>query len=267
MKKMNLTQKIVIYAVLTFFLVIWLYPILMAVGKSLNIHGLGNYLAVLNHPKVSYFRVVLNSLLISAATSLVVMIIASLGGYAFAKMKFRGKNVLYMLILACLAVPVAAVTMPLFFTVKNLGIMGSYAGIILPLVAFNAPMMLMIVRNYFAGIPNEILEAATIDGCSKFRIYRKIMMPLGVPVLANVGVLTFVYAWNDYLVPLLFVREESHYTVTLAATYFMETRSQTPEMTAQLYAALIMMTLPSVIVYLFSQKYLASGITAGAVKS
>lgn len=267
MGKMKTSTKVIIYAVLGVFLLIWAYPIILAIGKSLNINGLDNYAAVLSHPKVNYFRVVANSLFISISTSAVVMIIATLGGYAFSKMYFKGRNVLYILILACLAVPVAAVTMPLFFTVKNLGIMGSYGGVILPLVAFNAPMMLMVVKNYFDGIPNEIIEAATIDGCGRFRIYRQIMMPLSVPVLANIGVLTFVYAWNDYLVPLLFVREESHYTVTMAATYFMETRSQTPEMMAQLYAALIMMTLPSVIVYLFSQKYLQSGITAGAVKS
>ena len=267
MSKMKLSAKVLIYIVLTFFLILWLYPVIIAVGKSLNINGFGNYEAVLQHPKVNYFQVVFNSLLISVATAVIVMVITTLGGYAFSKMQFKGKNIIYILLLACLAVPVAAVTMPLFFTVKSLGVMGTYAGVILPLVAFNAPMMLLVVRNYFDGIPNEIIEAATIDGCSRFKIYRMIMMPLSVPVLANVGVLTFVYSWNDYLVPLLFVRDEAHYTVTLAATYFMETRSQTPEMMAQLYAALIMMTIPSVIVYLFSQKYLQSGITAGAVKS
>lgn len=267
MPNKKLSIKIMIYIVLTFFLLLWLYPIMVAVEKSLNIHGLGNYASVLQHPKVNYFQVVGNSLLISVGTAVIVMLITTLGGYAFSKMQFKGKNVIYLMLLACLAVPIAAVTMPLFFTVKNLNLMGSYMGVILPLVAFNAPMMLMVVRNYFDGIPDEIIEAAIIDGCSRFHIYRKIMIPLSVPVLANVGVLTFVYSWNDYLVPLLFVRDESHYTVTLAATYFMETRSQTPEMMAQLYAALIMMTIPSVIVYLFSQKYLQSGITAGAVKS
>lgn len=265
--KDKLTTKIIIYAVLTFFLLLWIYPIYVAVTKSFNVNGLGNYLAVLTHPKVNYFRVVFNSLLIAGTTSAVVVLITTLAGYAFSKMRFRGSHTIYLLILACLAVPAAAVTMPMFFTIKKLNIMNTYWAIILPMVAFNAPMMLMIVRNYFDGIPNEILEAATIDGCSKLQIYRKMMLPLSVPILANIGVLTFVYSWNDYLTPLLFIRDEAMYTVTLAATYFMETRSQTPEMVAQLYAALILMTIPSVIVYLCSQKYLQSGITAGAVKS
>ena len=260
-------SKIIVYAVLLFFLVIWIYPIYVAVTKSFNINGFGNYAAVLNHPKINYFRVVFNSLLVSTCTSLVVVIITTLGSYAFSKMRFAGSKVFYLLLLACLAVPAAAVTSPMFFTVKTLKIMNTYAGLILPMVAFNAPLMLMVVKNYFDGIPNEIIEAATIDGCGSFSIYRNVMLPLSVPIIANISVLTFVYSWNDYLTPLLFTRDEAMYTVTIAATYFMETRSQTPEMVAQLYAALILMTIPSVIVYLCAQKYLQSGITAGAVKS
>lgn len=259
--------KFIIYLILTFFLIIWSYPIYVAVTKSFNINGLGNYLSVLQHPKINYFRVILNSLFVSGSTALIVVIITTLGSFAFSKMRFAGNSALYLLLLACLAVPAAAVTSPMFFTIKNLGIMGNYAGLILPLVAFNAPLMLMMVKNYFDGIPNEIIEAATIDGCSSLMVYRHVMLPLSMPIIANISVLTFVYSWNDYLIPLLFTRDESMYTVTIAATYFMETRSQSPEMIAQLYAALILMTIPSVIVYLISQKYLQAGITAGAVKS
>lgn len=259
--------KFIIYLILTFLLIIWIYPIYVAVTKSFNINGIGNYLSVLKHPKINYFRVIFNSLLVSGCTSLMVVIITTLSSYAFSKMRFTGNYALYLILLACLAVPAAAVTSPMFFTIKSLGIMGKYAGLILPLVAFNAPLMLMMVKNYFDGIPNEIIEAATIDGCNSMEIYRHVMLPLSKPIIANVAVLTFVYSWNDYLIPLLFTRDESMYTVTIAATYFMETRSQSPEMIAQLYAALILMTIPSVIVYLVSQKYLQAGITAGAVKN
>ena len=96
--------------------------------------------------------------------------------------------------------------------------------------------------------------------------YWWLLLIVGIALFA-VGVLTFVYSWNEYLIPLLLIRDESKYPVTLASTYFMETRSQTPEMVAQEYAALILMTIPSIIVYLISQKWLQSGITAGAVKS
>lgn len=264
-RKMGMT--VIMYAVLVFFLLIWIFPIWTAVSKSFNINGFGNYATVINNPDVHYFRVVFNSFFISISTSVIVVFITSLGGFSFSKMPFRGSKIIYLLLLACMAVPVASVTMPLFFTIKAFGLTNTYLGMILPMVAFNALQMLLLWKNYFDGLPDEIIEAAEVDGAGTFRIYSRILMPLSVPMIATTGVLTFVYSWNEYLIPLLIVRDETKYPVTLASTYFMETRSQTPEMVAQMYAALILMTIPSVIVYLISQRWLQSGITAGAVKS
>jgi raffinose/stachyose/melibiose transport system permease protein len=169
-------------------------------------------------------------------------------------------------ILACLAVPPAAMMSPLFISIKTIGLMNSYAAIILPLVAFNAPFMLMILKNYFDTIPDSLLEAAKLDGASRSSIYRCIILPLGIPAVVNTLVLTFIYSWNDFLMPLLFVRKESMYTVTLAASFFMAAKNQTPAMVAQLYAALVLMTIPSIIIYLAGQRYFIGGLTAGAVK-
>lgn len=134
------------------------------------------------------------------------------------------------------------------------------------MVAFNAPMMLMMTKNYFDTIPNELVESATIDGASTLRIWAQLMMPLSVPIIANVLVLTFIYSWNDYLIPLLMVRSDANYTVTLAAQYFVSGTFQSPSEVARIYAVMILLTLPSIVVYLTSQKWLVSGITAGAVK-
>ncbi len=203
---------------------------------------------------------------IAVMTSLGVAVVTTLAGYAFSKMHFRGKNAIFILILICLALPVAAVTMPIFFTLVKLRCIDTLAGVIIPLIAFNVPQMLLIVKNYFDGIPNELLESAKIDGSSSFHTYRVIMIPLAKPILASTMVLTFVYSWNDYLLPLLVIRSEINYTVTLAAQFFMASTYQSPLDVAHLYAAMILLTLPSVIVYLLSQKYLQAGITAGAVK-
>ena len=246
--------------------VIWLAPIGVALVKSFQINGLGNYKYVLTYEKISYFRVVFNSLSISVITAVVVTIIATLAAYAFSKMKFRGNKFFYGMILACLAVPVAAVTSPLFHVIIKLGILDKHIGVILPLVAFHAPMMLFMTKNYFDTIPDELLESARIDGASFFRIWYGFMIPLGKPMLANVMVLTFIYTWNDYLVPLLVMRTEQNYTVTLAAQYFMSSTYQSPEDVARIYAVMLLLTLPSIVVYLFSQKFLVSGITAGSVK-
>ena len=263
---MKTKSKILIYFILLICAAIWISPIAVALMKSFNIEGLGNYKYVLSYQKISYFRVVFNSMSIAILTAVFVTLITTLSGYAFSKMEFIGKKVLYGMTLACLAVPVAAVTSPLFATIKNLGFLDKHIGVIVPLVAFNAPMMLLMIKNYFDTIPNELIESATMDGASSIRIWYEFMIPLSIPIIANVMVLTFIYSWNDYLVPLLVMRSENNYTVTLAAQYFMSSTYQSPADVARLYAVMMLLTLPSIIVYLFSQKFLVSGMTAGSVK-
>jgi raffinose/stachyose/melibiose transport system permease protein len=255
------------YIIILFFFILWIAPIYTAVTKSFDINGISNYLFILTHPKVNYFRVVFNSIFMAASTALIIVLITTLASFAFSKMNFRLSKSLYYMILACLAIPAASVISPLFFSINRFKMLDTYMGVILPLVAFNAPFMLLLVKNYFDGIPNELLEAAKIDGVSAIQVYRHIMLPLSIPIIATVAVLTFVYSWNDYLIPLLMIRSEEKYTVTLAARYFMETTHQSPADVARVYSALILMTIPSVAIYLFSQKYLQTGITAGAIKS
>ena len=267
MKKINLRTAIFSYIAILFFLALWVAPIYTAVAKSFDVNGIKNYLFVLTHPRVNYFKVVFNSVFVAAGTALILVLITTLASFAFSKMRFKFSTPLYYMIAACLAIPIASVTSPLFFTIHRLGMLDTYRGLIVPLAAFHAPFMLMLVKNYFDGIPNELLEASKIDGFSSFQIYRHIMLPLSTPIIATVAVLTFVYSWNDYLIPLLLVRSEGKYTVTLAARFFMETTHQSPADVARVYSALILMTIPSVAIYLCSQKYLQSGITVGAIKS
>lgn len=266
MTKKNWKASAVCYFVLSLCAVIWLYPIGVAIIKSFHLNGFDNYKYVLTYDKISYFRVVGNSLFIAVTSALVVTLIVTLAAFAFSKMTFYGKKLIYGAILACLAVPVAAVTSPLFAAIKTLGFLDKHVGVIMPLIAFNAPMMLLMVKNYFDTVPDELLESARMDGASTLRIWYEFMIPLCVPIIANVLVLTFIYSWNDYLVPLLVMRDQNNYTVTLAAQYFMSSTYQSPTDVARIYAVMMLLTLPSIIVYLFSQKFLVSGITAGSVK-
>lgn len=254
------------YAVLILFVLIWLAPVVIAVSKSFTINGFGNYAYVLNYEKINYFRVIFNSLFIAVITAVTVTLITALAAFAFSKMHFRGQKIIYGAILACLAVPVAAVTSPLFSMIKNFGLLDTHWGVIIPLIAFNSPMMLLMLKNYFDTIPDELLESVRIDGGSTFCIWRQFMIPLSVPMVANVLILTFIYSWNDYLVPLLVMRSEENYPVTLAAQYFMSSTYQSPIDVARIYAVMILLALPSILVYLVSQRFLVSGITAGAVK-
>ena len=216
--KRKTSATVIMYTVLVFFFVIWIFPIYTAITKSLQAGGWNSYLSVINNKDVHYFRVVFNSFFISVVTAVIVVVITSLAGYAFAKMKFTGSQVIYVLLLACMAVPIASVTMPLFFTIKTFGLTNTYLGMIIPLVAFNALQMLLLWRNYFNGVPDEIIEAARVDGCGSLRIWARILMPISTPMIATTGVLTFVYSWNEYLIPLLLIRDESKYPVTLAST-------------------------------------------------
>lgn len=267
---MNLKKKVKsvlpTYAVLIFFALIWILPLIIALTKSFTINGFGNYAYVLNYEKINYFRVISNSLIIGVVTAVTVTVITALAAFAFSKMHFKGQKIIYGAMLACLAVPVAAVTSPLFATIKNLGMLDTHLGVIIPLIAFNSPMMLLMLKNYFDTIPDELLESVRIDGGSSFCIWRQFMIPLSVPMVANVLILTFIYSWNDYLVPLLVMRSEENYPVTLAAQYFMSSTYQSPVDVARIYAVMIMLALPSILVYLVSQKFLVSGITSGSVK-
>lgn len=254
------------YAALVFMGALWLYPIAVAIFMSVRSGGWNNYAVVLNHPTFDYWQAIGNSFLLAGVSAVVIVLIASLAGYAFSKMTFPGREVLYRLLLACLAVPIAAVVTPLFFTINSMNLRDTYTGVIIPLVAFNVLMMLMLMRNHFDTIPDELVESATLDGCSTWGVWWRILMPLSGPTLATVGVLAFVYSWNEYLLPNLLLSSPDMFPVTQAISLLQFDR-MSQEQISQLYAGLILMTIPSVIVYLFSQRYLQSGVTAGAVKS
>lgn len=257
---------VAMYGVLTFLVILWLYPIWVALTKSTAIGGWNNYAVVLDHPVFHYWKAIGNSALLAGVSSVAIVAVAALGGYAFSKLRFRGREVLYRLLLATMAVPVAAVVTPLFFTINSIGLRDTYIGVILPLIGFNALMMLMMMRSHFDTIPDELVEAARIDGCGSFGTLWRVLLPLSGPALANIGVLSFVYTWNEYLLPNLLLKTSDMFPVTVAIS-LLQTDRMSQEQIAQMYAGLVLMTIPSVLVYLFSQRYLQAGITAGAVKS
>lgn len=245
---------------------LWVYPIILAIWKSVQVGGWENYLRVLNHDTFDYWRAIGNSFALTLVSTGAIVLISSLGGYAFSKMVFRGRKLLYSLLLACLAVSIASVITPLFSTINNLGMRDTRLGVIIPMVAFNALMMLMIMKTHFDSLPDELVEAALLDGCGSLRIYWRVLMPLSGPTVATVGVLSFVYTWNEYLLPLLLLKTPDLFPVTRAISLLQFDRMSQQDISV-LYAGLILMTLPTLLVYLFSQKYLQAGVTAGAVKS
>lgn len=256
---------VAMYAVLIGLGAMWAYPVGIAIFESISVGGWQNYAVVLNHPVFNYWQAIGNSFLLAGGSTIAIMVVTALAGYAFSKMRFAGREILYRLLLACLAVPVAAVVTPLFFTINTLDLRDTSIGVIIPLVAFNSLVMLLVMRNHFDGVPDELIEAATIDGAGRFRIWASVMLPLSGAALATVGVLSFVYCWNEYLLPNLLISSTELFPVTQAISLLQFDR-MSQEQISQLYAGLILMTIPPVLVYIFSQRYLQSGITAGAVK-
>ena len=262
----QILARVAMYAALGALAALWLYPIGVAVYMSISVGGWNNYAVVLTHESFDYWSAIGNSFLMAGVSALVIMLISALAGYAFSKMQFRGREVIYRLLLACLAVPVAAGVTPLFFTINTLELRNTYVGVIIPLIAFNALMMILLMRNHFDALPDELIEAATLDGCNSFAVWWRVLLPLSGPTLATVGVLAFVYSWNEYLLPNLLLSSPELFPVTQAISLLQDDR-MSQEQISQLYAGLILMTIPSVIVYLVSQRYLQAGVTAGAVKS
>jgi len=264
--KMTIRLRIILSAVMFIVSLIWVTPFVLMIVQSLKVGGFQNYVDVINNPTVNYWLIILNTFFVSIVSTSIVIIIAAFAAYAFSKFEFKGKTVLYYALLICLTIPEVAVLSPMFFTIKKLGLMNNYFSLIFPIVAFQSPFILMLLRNYFDSIPNSIIESAAIEGSSNFRTFISLIIPLGMPALVNGIVLTFINAWNEFLLPLIFVQDYSHYTVTLTTQFYMSAQNQTPKMVAELYASLMLMVIPSIIVFLFTQKYLQAGLTAGAEK-
>ncbi len=220
-----------------------------------------NYWEILTGER--YWRVLGNSLTIALATVFLTLLVASMAAFAFAHIKFFGDRFLLAYVQLGLLFPAAAAILPVFIKVRDLGLLDSYWGVILPQVAFALSMAILLLRNAFKQLPAELLDAALMDGCSYFGFFRYVTLPLSGPILSTVAVIGFVNSWNGYLLPLVVLNSESRYPWTLGLMAY-----QGQYMTSwQLVLAFITLTiLPAVLMFLLAQRYIVAGLTAGAVK-
>lgn len=186
-----------------------------------------------------------------------------LAAYGLSKFYFKGQNFLYLMLLSALMIPPATVMYPCFLIIRDLGLINSIFAVILAQVAYGIPFNLLMIKNYFDDIPNELLEAARIDGAGTFRTLWNILIPVARPALFVVVLWSFLGAWNDYMWPMLFFSDSSKKTVTLLPQYFVGAFSQSYD---KLFAALLIIMIPTVVIYLCLQKYFEQGVVGGAVK-
>jgi raffinose/stachyose/melibiose transport system permease protein len=221
-----------------------------------------NYWSILTGYR--YWQVLGNSLLIALFTVALTLAASSMAAFTFAHLRFFGDKFLLSYIQLGLLFPLATAIVPLFIKIRDLGLLDSYWGIILPQVAFSLAMSVLLIRNAFRQLPSELLDAAMMDGCGYFRYFFYITLPLSGPILSTVAVISFVGSWNGYLLPLIVLNSESRYPWTLGLMAY-----QGQYMTSwQLVLAFITLTiLPAIIMFLMAQRYIVAGLTAGAVKA
>jgi ABC-type glycerol-3-phosphate transport system permease component len=204
-----------------------------------------------------------NSLIVAGATTLFCVTLGSLCAYALARLRFRGKAVLLGTILAVSMFPQIAVVSPLFLLLRSVGLIDTYPGLVLPYLTFAMPLTVWLLVGYFRQLPAELEEAAMVDGASRFRAFREVIVPLALPGLAATAILTFVYSWNEFLFALSFTLGPERQTVPVAIALF---RGQYQGPWGQVLAAAIVATAPVAVLVLAFQRRIVQGLTAGAVK-
>ena len=202
-----------------------------------------------------------NSAIIAVSITFVSLFFNSLAGYAFAKYRFPGKEKLFTLLLATMMIPGQVTMMPVFLILKNLGLLNTYLGLIIP--AAGGVFGVFLMRQFMLSIPNELIESARMDGCSEFRIYWQIILPLSKPVLATLGIFTFMGTWNDFLWPLIVMIREEMYTLPVALANL---NGQHSTEYALLMAGAVIVIAPVVLIFLLAQKYVIQGIATSGLK-
>lgn len=220
-----------------------------------------NYTSVLGSG--AFWRQLLNSTMVMAATAIGVVTLASMAAFVFARMQFRGRELLFNFFTLGLLFPIAVAILPLYITLRQLSLIDSLWGVILPQVAFGLPGNILILRGFFATIPRELDEAAAIDGCSPVGYFWRILLPLMRPALAAVAVLTMVVSWNNFFLPLLVLNSETLYTLPLGIQQF---QGQFGTDWGRVLAFVSLALVPTVVFYLLAERQIVAGLTAGAVK-
>ncbi|MFD8566330.1 carbohydrate ABC transporter permease [Streptomyces sp. NPDC057694] len=204
----------------------------------------------------------INTILITVPATLLVIVIGSLAGYAFAWMEFPGRDWWFLIVVGLLVVPVQLALVPIAKLFGDIGIFGSVLGVVLFHVAFGLPFAVFLLRNFFAEIPRELLEAARLDGAGELRLFVRVVMPLGAPAIASLGIFQFLWVWNDMLVALVFTDAGSQ-PITVALQTQVRQFGNNVDVLGP--GAFISMIIPLAVFFAFQRQFV-SGVMAGAVK-
>jgi len=206
-------------------------------------------------------RALLNSTFVAAAVTAIALLFNSMAGYAFAKLRFRARDPLFRILSAALVIPAQVSMLPLFLLIKELGLVNTYAGVIIPGMA--SVFGIFLIRQYALSIPDSFLDAARVDGAGELRIYWSIVLPLCKPILVTLGIFTFLGTWNDFLWPLVVLSDGDMHTLPVALANLVGEHVQDVEL---MMAGAVLTVLPPLVTLLLLQRYYVAGIMAGGVK-
>ena len=259
---------------MTVLAVIWILPLIWMFSLSLSSNGalqsdttslvpieftFENLVGVITGGQT--VRWLFNSVVVTGMTTVITLILSAMAGYAFARIKFVGKKVVFPLVLAGLMVPREAMFVPLFLMFAESEMHNTYQALILPRIA--APLGVFIMTQFMAAIPDEIEEAARVDGASRWAIFWKIMLPMSAPALTALGIFTYILTWNDFLWPLVSATQREMFTITTGLASLQGNFAQATEL-GSLMARGVFASLPLLILFLIFQKHLVRGISLGS---
>ena len=261
-------QRMWMYIIMGLLAVMYLMPVVSAIANSLKFGGLDNYKYVLTEKfnGVYFYRYFINSAIVAALSCFGTLLVSSLSGFAFSKMKFIGKHGTFITVLMCLAIPGTSLLMPLLFLLRRLHLYNTLGAIIFPEIILTMPFGILMCKNFFDRLPNELMESADIDGASIFKIYSHIYLPLSKPCLMNLGVLCIMWSLQDFLMPTMFTTKTYLATATVAISTLRGAFGTWGNALGRYNAALVLIAVPSLILLILGQKHLVNGITSGALK-
>ncbi|MBC7960876.1 MAG: carbohydrate ABC transporter permease [Vallitaleaceae bacterium] len=231
--------------------------------KLITAHmSLKNFYEVLFNQNPSFLLYFKNTVITTVLAVVGTLLTSSMAGYAFAKMEFKYRDKLFLLYLVTMMVPFQVLMVPQFIQFKFMGLFNTLWVLILPRLF--SPLSTFLMRQFFVDIPNEIIEAGRIDGASEAKIFWRLILPLAKPAMATVAILNFVWRWNEYEAPLIFLTDKKLYTLTVGLTNFIDEAGYSLD--HLIIAGSTVAMFPILIIFLIGQRYMIEGLTAGSVK-
>lgn len=222
-----------------------------------------NLIKILTQPDMGFWSMMRNSFVVMLWSTMGVLIVCSLAAFVFARMNFKGKDFAFNLLTIGLMFPVTVAILPVYLVIRQMHLQNTLTAVILVQMAFAISGNIMILRGFFSSIPMELQDAASIDGCSSFDFYWRILLPLARPALSAVAALTMIISWNDLLTPLVLIDKQKFWTLPFGTMQFQGQYGTDLNMVAAFVA---LSALPAIIFYMFAERQIVSGLTAGALK-